>query len=51
VSDDTYGHHLWDKTQGFVPGGINWAKDTAETGTPDSLIGVTGPELDRPEAS
>jgi CRISP-associated protein Cas1 len=37
---------LWDETVGTVPGGINWTAELAERWDGDSLIGVTGPELD-----
>lgn len=37
---------LWDDDASSVPGGINWAFTTADHWGADSLIGVTGPELD-----
>jgi len=49
VSDED-SNHLWDETAGSVPGGINWAAGAADTWTPDSYIGVSGPEIDEPEA-
>jgi CRISPR-associated protein Cas1 len=37
---------LWDETAGSVPGGINWTSEVADRWDSDSLVGVTGPELD-----
>ncbi len=37
---------LWDESLGTVPGGINWIAEVADQWGDDSLIGVTGPELD-----
>jgi len=37
---------LWDDDQGAVPGGVNWAFTTADQWDVDSLVGVTGPEVD-----
>lgn len=41
TSDDD-ANDLWDEELGSVPGGINWANDFRA----DSLVGVTGPEID-----
>jgi len=49
VSDDDL-HHLWDDTDGSVPGGVNWAIDAADQYTPDSFLGVSGPEVTDTEA-
>lgn len=46
---DEDNHHLWDEFDGHVPGGINWARDYADSYTADSLAAVTGPELNEPE--
>jgi CRISPR-associated protein Cas1 len=45
VSDEDV-NDLWDESLGTVPGGINWTAEVAERWDDDSLIGVTGPELD-----
>lgn len=37
---------LWDESLGTVPGGINWTAEVAERWGDNSLVGVTGPELD-----
>ena len=37
---------LWDEAVGTVPGGINWTAEVAERWDDDSVVGVTGPELD-----
>jgi len=39
---------LWDEAEGAVPGGVNWAFTTADEWNGDSLIGITGPDLDDP---
>jgi CRISPR-associated protein Cas1 len=44
VSDED-DHHLWDEKHGPVPGGINWASDTADQWESDSFVAVTGPDL------
>lgn len=38
--------HLWDEVSGSVAGGTNWAADVATTWADDSVIAVTGPEVD-----
>lgn len=48
VSDED-GHDLWDELQGSVPGGVNWASAIADEWDPDSLVGVSGLEIDQPE--
>lgn len=40
--------HLWDEFDGAVPGGVNWASDLSETWSGESLVGVTGPEVEQP---
>jgi len=47
VSDED-SNHLWDETQGSVPGGINWATETADQWSSDSVVAVSGPEVDEP---
>jgi CRISPR-associated protein Cas1 len=37
---------LWDEADGAVAGGVNWAFTTADQWDAESLIGITGPELD-----
>lgn len=46
---DVDDNHLWDDKYGAVPGGINWASQTADDWTTDSYIGITGPEINEPE--
>jgi CRISPR-associated protein Cas1 len=41
-------HHLWDEFDDYVPGGVNWARDAADSWTSESLFGITGPEVDEP---
>ncbi|MBX6389147.1 MAG: type I-E CRISPR-associated endonuclease Cas1 [Frankia sp.] len=38
--------HLWDEFDGVVPGGVNWATDLADLPPGNSMIGITGPDLD-----
>lgn len=45
ISDDEE-HLLWDEEIGSVPGGVNWAAQASDSWTDESLIGVTGPEVD-----
>ena len=49
AGDDEDAHHLWDDVLGTVPGGINWASNYADAIDDDSLLGITGPDLDEPE--
>lgn len=44
-TSDEDGLHLWDEFDGSVAGGINWAVEYADGWTPDSFIGVTGPDV------
>lgn len=39
-------HLLWEESGEAVPGGINWAFSTADQWDVDSLIGITGPDVD-----
>jgi CRISPR-associated protein Cas1 len=47
--DDTDLHHLWDEFDGHVAGGVNWANDYADHISDDSLVAVTGPDLNEPQ--
>lgn len=38
--------HLWDDKDGVVAGGTNWAETYALGWNDDSLVGVTGPDVD-----
>lgn len=40
--------HLWDEHGDRVPGGVNWAARYAEQFADDTLVSVTGPEIDEP---
>ncbi|SBW22915.1 CRISPR-associated endonuclease Cas1 [Candidatus Protofrankia californiensis] len=39
--------HLWDEFDGHVPGGVNWAADLADQWDGDTVLGVTGPDIDQ----
>ncbi|HEY0636167.1 MAG TPA: type I-E CRISPR-associated endonuclease Cas1e [Pseudonocardiaceae bacterium] len=47
--DDADAQLLWDEQEGAVPGGVNWAFTTADHWDVDSLVGITGPELETPQ--
>ncbi|WP_007512283.1 type I-E CRISPR-associated endonuclease Cas1e [Pseudofrankia saprophytica] len=38
--------HLWDEFDGAVAGGVNWAADLADLPAENTIVGVTGPDLD-----
>lgn len=38
--------HLWDEHADHVPGGVNWAVRYADEFADDSLVAVTGPDID-----
>lgn len=42
--------HLWDDNEGVVTGGTNWAAQQALTWNDDTLIGITGPDIDETPA-
>jgi CRISPR-associated protein Cas1 len=44
--DDEDALHLWDEFDGQVPGGVNWAADLIDHWDADTVVGVTGPDVD-----
>jgi CRISPR-associated protein Cas1 len=46
AQDDDDALHLWDEVDGHVPGGVNWAADLIDRWDEDTVVGVTGPDVD-----